>query len=609
MISDAVTRQDIEALLQWYVDMGVDIAVDPEPHDRFAASAAAMLRAEPQVDEVSRATPATPAPPEPVSRFPTRLPPRGGAPPAPARPPLDGAGLSAEAAQRSARERAAEAKTLDELRAVLEAFDGCSLKGSATQLVFADGNPAARIMAVGEAPGAEEDRRGLPFVGRSGQLFDRMLASIGLDRTSVYIANVVPWRPPGNRTPTPQEVATCLPFIGRQIELVNPDVLLCIGGASAQSSAGQQGGHPAAARQVVRVPGRRAGHQGHADAAPGLSAAHAGAQEIRLARPARPAQAHRHPLIRTDQPETCIARACLGQNCTAGASRREDRETIMVGHVYPEGTREALLFLATAGIAVPVFTRIRVSPVLGFLLAGIALGPFGLGALARSVPMVSSFAITDVGRIGDVAELGVVFLLFMVGLELSFERLSRMRRMVFGLGALQVGALRRQRSRPAPRCSGSRPQVPSWSGLALALSSTAVVVPVLAERKRLGSPAGRTRLLGSAVPGSRGGAAAVRGRGPVGPRAAPASVPNCPGRSVPAALALVGVVVLGRLLLRPLFHAVANTRSTEFFMATCLLVVIGTGAISGRERACPCRSAPSWPACCWPRPSSAAKSR
>ena len=172
---------------------------------------------------------------EPALRIPSRLPPRGGAPQAPARPALEGAGLTAEAAVRSARERAADANTLDELRAVLEAFDGCSLKGSATQLVFADGNPAARIMAVGEAPGAEEDRRGLPFVGRSGQLFDRMLASIGLDRTSVYIANVVPWRPPGNRTPTPQEVATCMPFIGRQIELVNPDILLCIGGASAQS--------------------------------------------------------------------------------------------------------------------------------------------------------------------------------------------------------------------------------------------------------------------------------------------------------------------------------------------------------------------------------------
>ncbi len=232
MISDAATRQDIEALLQWYVDMGVDIAVDPAPHDRFAASSAALASPAPAMDDVA---PAAPVSREPALRIPSRLPPRGGAPQAPVRPALEGAGLTAEAAVRSARERAADANTLDELRAVLEAFDGCSLKGSAAQLVFADGNPAARIMAVGEAPGAEEDRRGLPFVGRSGQLFDRMLASIGLDRTSVYIANVVPWRPPGNRTPTPQEVATCMPFIGRQIELVNPDILLCVGGASAQS--------------------------------------------------------------------------------------------------------------------------------------------------------------------------------------------------------------------------------------------------------------------------------------------------------------------------------------------------------------------------------------
>ena len=117
----------------------------------------------------------------------------------------------------------------------MENFDGCALKSTATRLVFADGNPQARIMFVGEAPGREEDIEGLPFVGRSGKLLDRMIAAIGLDRTSAYIANVIPWRPPGNRTPTPQETQICLPFIQRQIELVNPDVLVTLGNPSTQT--------------------------------------------------------------------------------------------------------------------------------------------------------------------------------------------------------------------------------------------------------------------------------------------------------------------------------------------------------------------------------------
>ena len=117
----------------------------------------------------------------------------------------------------------------------METFDGCALKSTATRLVFADGNPQARIMFVGEAPGREEDIEGLPFVGRSGKLLDRMIAAIGLDRSSVYIANVIPWRPPGNRTPTPQETQICLPFIQRQIELVNPDVLVTLGNPSTQT--------------------------------------------------------------------------------------------------------------------------------------------------------------------------------------------------------------------------------------------------------------------------------------------------------------------------------------------------------------------------------------
>ncbi len=153
---------------------------------------------------------------------------------------LPGAGIAAappspEVAVMAARAAARSAKTLDELRALLEAFEGCMLRATATQLVFADGNPAARVMFVGEAPGRDEDIAGLPFVGRSGKLLDRMIEAIGLDRTQVYIANIVPWRPPGNRTPTPHESAICLPFIHRQIELADPDILVCLGQPSTQT--------------------------------------------------------------------------------------------------------------------------------------------------------------------------------------------------------------------------------------------------------------------------------------------------------------------------------------------------------------------------------------
>jgi len=135
----------------------------------------------------------------------------------------------------AARASAKGAASLEELRAILERFEGCALRSTATQLVFADGNPHARLMLVGEAPGRDEDLEGLPFVGRSGKLLDRMLAAIGLDRKSSYIANIVPWRPPGNRKPTPQEAAICLPFLLRQIELVDPDVLVCLGDSAAQT--------------------------------------------------------------------------------------------------------------------------------------------------------------------------------------------------------------------------------------------------------------------------------------------------------------------------------------------------------------------------------------
>ena len=142
---------------------------------------------------------------------------------------------SPEAAQATARGLAEAAATLDDLKAAMAGFEGCALKHTASNLVFSDGNPEADIMLVGEAPGADEDRQGKPFVGVSGQLLDRMLAAIGLDRSSVYISNILPWRPPGNRKPSPAEVMSCLPFIARHIELVKPKVLILVGGTSASN--------------------------------------------------------------------------------------------------------------------------------------------------------------------------------------------------------------------------------------------------------------------------------------------------------------------------------------------------------------------------------------
>src|SRR3979490_512678 len=203
----------VQQLLAFYLEAGVDCALTDEPVNRLS---------DPDIIPISGSRET--APPKPGRAIPAAIPvARGETTPAP------------EAAIVSAREAARTAPSLEVLRALLENFDGCALKSTATRLVFADGNPQARVMFVGEAPGREEDIEGLPFVGRSGKLLDRMIAAIGLDRSSAYIANVIPWRPPGNRTPTPQETQICLPFIQRQIELVNPDVLVTLGNPSTQT--------------------------------------------------------------------------------------------------------------------------------------------------------------------------------------------------------------------------------------------------------------------------------------------------------------------------------------------------------------------------------------
>ena len=212
--------------LRWWIRSGVTEALDEEPHDRFADSLG------PSEDGRSASNA-----PEPVSR--------------PSLPALEArplrqndirASMPPDAAETSARALAQSARDLETLRSIMADFDGCPLKRTATQLVFADGVPGSRVMFVGEAPGAEEDRLGRPFVGRAGQLLDRMLGAIGLDRGQVYVANVVPWRPPGNRTPTPQETQVCLPFMERQIELADPEILVCLGASALRTLLGVETG-------------------------------------------------------------------------------------------------------------------------------------------------------------------------------------------------------------------------------------------------------------------------------------------------------------------------------------------------------------------------------
>jgi len=216
-------------ILGFFVEAGVDVCLGDAPVDRFADPAPAVREAPPVA--AARVAPA-------IRREPLAVPREQAGP-----SPLPGtAPVAPDAAVMAAREAAQRATSLDALRAMLEGFEGCALKQTAKRLVFADGNPQARVMFVGEAPGRDEDLEGLPFVGRSGKLLDRMMAAIGLDRRSAYVANIIPWRPPGNRTPTPQEAAICLPFIRRQIELSGAEILVCLGGPSALSLLGVKEG-------------------------------------------------------------------------------------------------------------------------------------------------------------------------------------------------------------------------------------------------------------------------------------------------------------------------------------------------------------------------------
>jgi uracil-DNA glycosylase len=212
----AADEKAARALLDWYRAMGVDEATGDEPVDCFAAS---------------ELKPAPRAAPEPRR-----------APPPPRAAPR-------AASASSTRGIGVEVSTLAELQELVARFDGCSLKRTAKNLCFARGSEQARIMMIGEAPGRDEDLQGKPFVGRAGQLLDRMLASIGLTEEHVYITNTVYWRPPGNRKPTPEEVEACAPFLARQIELLSPKVLVLLGDAAAKAILGTRDG-------ITRLRGR-----------------------------------------------------------------------------------------------------------------------------------------------------------------------------------------------------------------------------------------------------------------------------------------------------------------------------------------------------------------
>ena len=226
---------DMEGLLRFYAEAGADMPLSETPIDRFASPL--------PVAKTGEAPPPSSIPERPQQQ------PRAVATPSPSSRPVQAASDVPDSAQiELARMAAMQASTLEELRENLARFDGCNLKSTAKSLCFADGDPNSDIMFVGEAPGRDEDMEGLPFMGKSGQLLNRMIEAIGLKRENVYIANAIPWRPPGNRTPTPLETELCRPFIERQIELAAPKVLVALGGPASKLLTG-------ATESIVRMRG------------------------------------------------------------------------------------------------------------------------------------------------------------------------------------------------------------------------------------------------------------------------------------------------------------------------------------------------------------------
>lgn len=207
---------NIKEILEWYAESGVDVLLEDQPINRFE-EVPPPAKQKPSGESLA-AKRLNERSPEPQTR------------PVPTEVTVPDANVIESAAN-----AAAASNSLDELKQAISAFEGCNLKRTAKNMVFADGNPQADVMFIGEAPGRDEDIQGLPFVGRAGQLLDKMLEAMGMDRTSSYISNVIPWRPPGNRTPTPQETEICRPFIERHIELISPKLIVMLGGSSAKT--------------------------------------------------------------------------------------------------------------------------------------------------------------------------------------------------------------------------------------------------------------------------------------------------------------------------------------------------------------------------------------
>lgn len=230
----ANSMQQAAALLQWYIDAGVDEALQDDPRNYFAFALPSPLMGEGKGGGDKQIASSPPS---------SILPLQGGGQ---VMPVLHHAPSEAIA---EARKAADAASTLAELEKAVHEFNGCALKKTATKTVFADGNPEARLMLIGEAPGAQEDMQGIPFCGASGALLDKMFAAIGYDRKSFYITNTLFWRPPGNRTPSPEELAICKPFVEKHVALINPALIVLVGGTATRAMLGQEG--------ITRLRGKR----------------------------------------------------------------------------------------------------------------------------------------------------------------------------------------------------------------------------------------------------------------------------------------------------------------------------------------------------------------
>lgn len=230
-------RRSLIAQLAWQEAMGIDEVLLDDRADDLALSVSDLMSSGGRQKSEGQGVPSAPSPgssqassPAPSERVPTPAAPPPSAPPSPA-------GL-----EMAAMPDLTGISSLDALRAAMAAYEGCALKNTASNMIFADGNPAARLMVIGEVPGRDEDRVGLPLVGSAGQLFDRMLNTIGLSRADIYITTLIPWRPPGNRTPTDEEMALLMPWLRRHIQLADPAQILLLGGAPAKALLPQPGG-------------------------------------------------------------------------------------------------------------------------------------------------------------------------------------------------------------------------------------------------------------------------------------------------------------------------------------------------------------------------------